>query len=222
VGFDPAFEDVTFTLEGGEKVHVKMAKVGGSDAGAERVYLWREDARGTLVAEVTPQVLSLFERHPWDLRDRSVLQLKKDAVAKVVFHLADGTEIVTQKDTVDAGSAETWRVTAPEPGPAKQFKMAALLWSFGSVKSVEVIEEHPKDLKKYELNRWAVLSDAYGRELGRLMIGADVKGKEGMKYLRGTRDQVVSGDGSRLADFPAKLDDLLEAPPQLKMFDGGS
>jgi hypothetical protein len=220
IGFDSPAETITFTL-GGETVTVKLARAGGGDAGLEHLYLEREDRRGKQVGEVSANALSFFDRNPWDLRDRSVLQFKKDAVAKVSFHLADGSEIVVEKDATDAGGAESWRVTAPKPGPAKQFKLAALLWTLGSVKATEVVEEKPKDLKKYGFDRWIAVSDAFGRELGRLQVGSDAKGKAEQKYLKGTRDQVVTADAARLADLPTKLDDLLEAQPVLKMFDAG-
>lgn len=203
------FEDLVFET-GDKQVHVKLWRLGGGDAGPERVVLWREDERGTVVAEVSPTSLSFFDRHPWDLRDRSVVIFKKDAVAKVTFHLADGSEIVVEKDVSDAGSAETWRVTAPVKGPAKQFKLAAILWTLGAMKASDVVDEKPKDLKKYGFDRWVAVADASGKELGRLMIGADAKDRQGMKYLRGTRDQIVAGDASRLADIPTKLEDVLE------------
>jgi len=205
------FEDVTFDL-GDEKVRVKLWRLGGGDAGPEKAVLWREDKRGVVIAELQGTALSYFDRNPWDLRDRSVVQFKKEEVAKVTFHLANGTEIVVTKDVSDAGVGETWRVTAPSEGPAKQFKLAALLWTVGSLKATDVVEEKPKDLKKYAFDRWIALADSGGKELGRLWVGADNTAKPGTTYVRGTRDQVVAADASRLADLPTKLEDVLDAP----------
>jgi hypothetical protein len=204
-------QDLVFE-QGDEKTHVKLWRLDGADGGIAKAIAWREDQRGTVLAEVPATALSHFDRNPWDLRDRSVLLFKKEAVAKVTFHLADGTELVVEKDVSDAGSGETWRMTAPKQGPAKQFKIAALLWTLGSLRGTEVIEDKPKDVKKYGFDRWIAVADASGKELGRLHVGADIKDKPGMKYLRGTRNQVVAGDGSRLADLPTRLDDLLDAP----------
>ena len=102
------------------------------------------------------------------------------------------------------------RVTAPKAGPAKQFKIAALLWTVGSLKASDVVEDKPKDLKKYGFDRWIALSGADGKELGRLWVGADNKETPGAKFVRGTRETVISTDGQRLADLPTKLDDLLD------------
>lgn len=214
------FEDLLFEQEDAG-VRVKLWKLGGEDAGRERTIAWREDARGTVLAEVSPTSLSFFDRHPWDLRDRSLLQFKKDAVAKVTFHLADGTDLTVEKETADAGGAETWRATAPVKGAAKQFKIAALMWTLGSLKASDVLEDKPKDLKKFGFDRWVSLADANGKELARLQLGGDVKDRPGFKYLKGSRDQVVAGDAQRLADMPAKVEDLLETPPPVAV-DGGT
>ncbi len=214
------FEDVTFDA-GEDKVRVKAWRLGGGDAGPEKTVLWREDKRGVVICEMPATALSYFDRNPWDLRDRSLVQFKKEAVAKVTFHLATGEELVVEKDTSDAGAGETWRVTSPKPGPAKQFKIAALLWTVGSIKANDVVEEKPKDLKKYGFDRWVALASADGKELGRLVVGADAKDKPGTKYLRGTRDQVVAAEATRLADLPTKLEDVLDAPAAPQSSDGG-
>lgn len=214
------FQELAFELEDAG-VRVKLWKLDGADAGPERTVAWREDARGALLAEVSPNALSFFDRHPWDLRDRSLLQLKKDAVAKVTFRLADGTELVVEKEVADGGTAETWRATGPVKGAAKQFKIAALLWTLGSLKASDVLEEKPKDLKKYGFDRWVSLADASGRELARLQVGADVRDRPGFKYLKGSRDQIVAGDAQRLADLPSKVEDLLETPPPGAATDAG-
>ena len=207
------FEDLIFEQEDAG-VRVKLWRLGGEDAGPpERTVAWREDKRGAVLAEVSPNALGFFDRHPWDLRDRSLLQFKKDAVAKVTFHLEGGTELVVEKELADGGSAETWRVTAPVKGAAKQFKIAALMWTLGSIKASDVLEDKPKELKKFGFDRWVSLADASGKELARLQLGAEVKDRPGFKYLKGSRDQIVAGDAQRLADMPAKIEDLLETPP---------
>lgn len=214
LGFDDPFETLNFTTDG-EPMVVKLVKAGG-DAG-EKIYAWRQNAKGTVLAEVSANALSHFDRRPYDLRDKSVALFKKDAVVKVTFHLPDvGADIVAEKEVVDGGGgAETWRVTAPTQGPAKQFKLASLLWTIASIKGVLVVEETPKDLKKYGLDetaKWVSLSGADGKELTRLTIGKDVPGHLGNKYFKNTKGQVVEADGSRLTDLPHKLDDLLDAP----------
>jgi hypothetical protein len=221
-GLDAPFEDLTFTTETGT-VRVKLSKVGGSDGGPEKIYEQRDDARGTVVGEVNANVLSHFDRNPYDLRDKSVLVFKKEAVAKVTFHPREGPDIVVEKDPPQPGAAagETWRVTAPKAGAAKQFKIAAILWALGSIKG-DTVDEHPKDLKKYGLDKPVTVSvaTAEGKELGRLSVGADVADKPGQKYLKGTHEAVVGADATRLADLPANVDDVLE-PPHMLVPDAG-
>ncbi|MBL8957826.1 MAG: DUF4340 domain-containing protein [Myxococcaceae bacterium] len=205
------YEDVTFEL-GDEKVRVKLWRIGGGDAGPQKAVAWRENKGGVVIAELPENALSFFDRNPWDLRDRSVVQFKKEAVTKLTFHLPTGPELVVEKDQNDAGAGETWRVTAPKAGPAKQFKIAALLWTVGSLKANDVVDDKPKDLKKYGFDRWVSLAGADGKELGRLWVGAANKESPGNTFVRGTRDAVISSDAQRLADLPTKVEDLLDAP----------
>jgi hypothetical protein len=121
--------------------------------------------------------------------------------------------VTVEKETLDAGPSDSWRVVAPRTGKAKQYKIAAALWTLSAMKATDVIEDQPKDVKKYGFDRWISIRKSDNQELGRLSIGADIKDKPGQKYVRGTRNQVVAGDSSQLKDLPMSLDDLLEAPP---------
>src|SRR5581483_9411831 len=148
---------------------------------------------GGTVAEVPANALTHFDRNPGDLRDKTVAVFKQDQVAKVVFHMPE--DFTVEKDAAsDAGTGETWRVTAPKQGPAKQFKVAALLWTLGSIKYTK-----PADAKaKPKLDKWIALYDAQGKELARMSIGDDVPGAAGQKYLQGTLGKPVEADASRL------------------------
>jgi len=161
--------------------------------------------------------------NPWDIRDKTVLVFDKAKVARVTFHTEGATDIVVEKENADAGGAESWRVTSPKSGAAKVFKIAAIMWALGSIKSGDVIDEKPKDLKKYGLDKpqWIAVSGSDGKELGRLQVGADVKGKPGNKYLRGTREPVIAADATRLADVPTKVEDVLDVPAPAPAGDAG-
>ena len=56
------------------------------------------------------------------------------------------------------------------------------------------------------------LFDAAGKELARLTLGKEVEGTPALWYVRGTRDQVLQADSTRLADLPQSLFDVLDAP----------
>ncbi len=213
LGFDAPKVEATWTLEDGQTVRMVLAEP-HNDAGL-KLYALREDAAGAVLAEVPITTPSNLDKNVKELVDRTVVAFKKEQVTKVVFHNADGTEVVVEKDAPDA-SAEAWRVTAPKAGPAKVFKVAAVLWTLGSLKAAVVAEENPKDWAKYGLSAQArsiSLSGVDGKELARFTIGAEVPGKPNAFYVRGTRNQVAEVDGSRFGELPSKAEDVLDAPP---------
>ena len=208
--FDEPLVDATFTLEDGGKVRVRFARVG------TQILMLREEGAHSVIAELPASAAGQLNRNPGDLKDRLVLTFKKEQVAKIVFHPLDGKELVVERPPgADGGTGESWQVTAPRAGPAKTFKLAAVLWTLGSLKAASLGEENPKDWGKYGLDAKAKSVALYGydgKELGRLVIGKEVLGKLATTYLRGTRNQVIEGDNSRLTELPAVVEDLLDAP----------
>lgn len=183
-----------------------------TDAGT-LYYGLREDAEGTTLAQVGSGVTT-FDRNPDELRDQTVVQFKRELVTKMVFHDSDGTEVVIEKDGVDA-SADSWRVVKPRPVKAKIFKITGALWTLGSFKALVYGEEKPKDWAKYGIDaksRWAAVYGEDGRELARLTIGRLVEGTPSAYFVRGSRDQVLQSDGSRFGELPFQLEVVADEP----------
>jgi hypothetical protein len=155
-------------------------------------------------------------KQPADLRDKSVLHFDRARVARIALGRADGSRIVVERLAAgDGGFSEDWRVVEPQQGPAKKFKLSALLWTLESLQVRQLGEERPKSWAKYGLEkpeREVSLLDSSGTPLARLAIGKSVPGQEGARYARGSRDQVLEIDESRLADLPASVDDVLDKP----------
>ena len=207
--FEPPLADATFTLEGGATVRVRFGKL---DA---QVLLLREEAGQALLVEVPASVAGQLDRNPNDLKDRLVLAFRKDQVARVIFRQADGVELIVERPaSADGGTGEAWKVISPKAGPAKTFKLAAVLWTLGALKANVLGEENPKDWSRFGLDekgRSVTLFGYDGKQLARLIIGKEVLGKQAVVYVRGTRSQVIEADNSRLAELPAKVEELLEA-----------
>ena len=73
----------------------------------------------TVLAEFPASSMGQLNRNPEDLKDRLVLNFKKDQVAKVIFHAADGKQLAVERSrTEDGGSGESWEVVAPRAAPA--------------------------------------------------------------------------------------------------------
>lgn len=208
--FDAPQVDATFTVEGGGTFRIRMVKHGTNE------WALREEGSVGVLAEFQATIAGQLDRNPNDLKDRLVLPFKKELVAKIVFHQPDAKDLVVERPAgADGGTGEAWKVTAPEAGPAKTFKVASVMWTLGALKVASLGEENPKDWGKFGIDsrsRTVTLSGYDGKELAKLVVGKDVPGKLATSYVRGARNQVVEVDNSRLVDLPATLADLLDAP----------
>lgn len=217
-GLEPPQTFAHFELADGGAVTFKAGKA-KPDAGDTNVYALIDGAGGPVFATLAkaPEL----DRNPADLRDRTVLQLKKDQVAKIVFHpgaALDGgirADIVVERAArADGGMEEAWNVTAPRTGKAQTFKISALMWSLGGLKWTKAGEEKPKDWSKYGIDaksRSVTFFGADGKELTRLVFGKDVPNSPD-SYVRGSRDQVVEANLERLRDLPGDPIEVIEAP----------
>jgi hypothetical protein len=212
-GLEKPQVDATFTLASGDPVRIRLST--SADAGAS-AWALREGPGGAVLAELPTTALQDLDRNPLDLKDRSLLRFKSDAVAKLTLRLAEGTVLVAQKSiALDGGPSDAWVLTAPVQGPAKKFRLGQLLYTLNGLRSAALLEEKPKSLAKYGLDarsRELALFDAAGAELARLTLGSPVPEKPGQIYARGSRGQVVELDLARLGDLPERADDLLESP----------
>ena len=216
LGFDAPLVDTTLTLDQGKTVRLRVSRL--SADGGDLFYVLRDDEHGSTLAQVGPGATQ-YDRNPSDLRDKGLLRFKREAVTKMVFHGGAGPEVVVTKDSADA-SADAWRVVAPRVGKAKVFKVTSVLWTLGSSKRLSVADDKPKDWAKYGLDEKAKFVALYGedgKELARLTIGKPMPETPSGFYVRGSRDQVLTSDGSRFGEFPFKVEDVIDEP----QVDGG-
>ncbi len=204
----------SFTLESGDQIRLTLGQV--ELDGATKVYALREAGHETILAEVPASALGALDRDPLLLRDKSVLTFEKDQADQLVFRAAKGMEIAVQRVRNASGAAtEDWKVIRPEQGPAKKFKLASILWMLGSLKAQAFGEENPKRWTKWGLDkptREVLLLDKAGKAIGHLRVGAEVPERENVRFMRGTRDQVLEVDSERLEDLPDTVDALMDRP----------
>ncbi|MEW5740930.1 MAG: DUF4340 domain-containing protein [Myxococcota bacterium] len=208
-GLEKPLVDATFTTQEGQVIRFRLSKGGTPEA----VYALREDSDGATLAEVPEAAMNELDRNPAELKDRTLLRFQKELVTKVIFHNADGTEVVVGKDSPDA-SAEAWRVLAPREGKAQVYKVTSVLWTLGAYKANTIVTDKEKDFGKYGIgpkSRFIALLGPDG-ELARLTIGDAVPNKPDTFYVRGSRALVAEVDGARFRDFPTIVGDVLEQP----------
>jgi hypothetical protein len=180
-----------------------------------RVYARRElPGEPTAVMELPSNLLEAI-RKPLDaVTDKALVDFDPHAVTQTDFLAPNTPTLRLQRETSDGGSGDSWRVTAPVGGPAKQWKMASVLWLLKSLKAKEVVEDSPKSWEKYGLGaeaRVVVLKGSSGQEMGRFWIGK-TDAKSGAVFARGEKNQVVQVESDRLAELPKSVSDVLDSP----------
>lgn len=221
-GVETPSVDATLTLEDGSTIRMRFVRP-ATDAGTAS-YALREDGFGTILAEFPPNTAGVLDRNAFDLKDKAILRLKREDVAQLVIHPAEGDELKLEQEQVDAGSG-AWKVVAPQAGPAKTFKISAALWSLTALRSQAVADEKPKDLAKFGIgpkSKWISLRGRDGQELGRITFGADVVTRPGSAYVQGTKGAVYEVDATPFKDLPFALADVLDITPAAAPADAGA
>ncbi len=224
-GLDKPAIEATLTLSTSAPVRLQMVK--GKEP-THSVVLREQQGSAAILAELGGAAPGVLDKTAADLRDKTLVQLDREAVAKLAFAPAGGgAPVELEKLPADAGAGDDWRVVSPERGPAKKWKVSSILWTLATLKGTGIAEEKPKDWAKYGLGdkaRTARAYDASGKLLAELRFGGEVKGKPNTVYARGTRDIAFQIDTSRLGELPSKVNDVIDRPaaaPAPSSADGG-
>lgn len=212
LGFGAPRAEATFTRDGAEPVRARFV-----DGEGGRVLALVEVGGTAQLAELQASALAALDKKPVDLRDKSVLSFKQDAAARVSVYANGGsvpTLVLAKARAEDGGVKDGWEVAAPSPGPAKMFKVTALVYGLTTLKAQAFGEEAPKDAAK----RFGLSADAARVEVagaGGQVLATLVRGKaasKGRAYVRGSRDQVMEVDATRLQELFPSPADLLDTP----------
>jgi hypothetical protein len=205
--------EVTFQRGTTETVRVRLA-AGKKDS--DPVYVLREDGSGILLAEVPRSAVAALDESPADLRDRTVLRVKPEEVARIrVVPEGGGAPLVVDRDRPADGGLESWRVTFPTQGPADNFKLGSLLYALTSLKSEATDEKLPTETAKTGLGpkaRSVSLDGKDGKALGTVTLGKPSSKPAGI-FIRDDRARVAIVEPSRLKEIPTKPEDVQPPPP---------
>jgi hypothetical protein len=223
LGLDKPVLDARFTLDKGEPVRLRLSQV--KEGSGSKVYALLDQGSEVTLAEVPEGTLAVLELGLADLRTKTVLSFQREDVKRLVFHPGEGgMPVVLANAKPESNSLDGWQVEAPKAGKAQGFRVASLLSHLHTLKASTFGEPNPKKWEKYgitDASRGASLQDASGKELARLWIGSAVPDKEGFVYVRGSNPEVAEVELARLADLPARPEDILEASPTAAT-DGGA
>ncbi|NVI99700.1 DUF4340 domain-containing protein [Myxococcus sp. AM009] len=214
LGLETPVVDARFTGGPGEPVRVRMSRV--TDDGAARAYALREQGTQAVLGEVPEDALGVLDVSARELKDRRVLEFRRQDVRRIVFHPGGGAPAITVVNTSEATEgAGHWDMESPRRGKAQHFKLASLLRALEGLKATGSSETNPKNWARYGVTAdspGAVLLDSDGRELARLWLGTEVPDEPGTLYARGAGPDVLKVPESRLT-LPTRPEDLLEAAP---------
>jgi len=212
-GLDTPDIVLVVNLTDGSSVKFSQATVGSIS------HLLKEEQGKTVLAGVGGTAVGNWNKPLAELKDKALLKLKREDVAKVVFKPeGSGAEWAVQRAAADAGTDE-WEVTGPNRAPAQRFKVAGALYVLENLKAAALAPTAPKDASRLGLGptaRAVSVFNGQGKLLGRVVFGAPVPDKANQIYARGAKNQIVEIDSTSLSQLPTQESDLTgaaAAPP---------
>ena len=207
-GVEKPVVEATFQRGTTETVRVRLA-AGKSDV--DPVHALREDQFGASLAEVPRSALAALEKSPAELRDRSVLHVKPEDVARIRIG-SGGQALVLERQRPADGGPETWHLGDASADP---FKASSLLYNLTSLRAEATDEKLPSEVKTTGLGPAAHVVSFEGQDgkaLGTLTLGGASTKPPG-RFARDDRGRVVVVETARVKELPTRATDLLPPPP---------
>jgi hypothetical protein len=142
-GLDKPRNTVRVTVEGVKDPLVLAVGAKTPDGGA----LYAKTPARARVFTVGSHLEGSLDKKPFDLRDREVLHVKRDAVRTIDVTGPEGAYALARTEGGD------WALTQPVASPAGRWSVDALLGSLESLRMDSVADEGPKDLKPFGLDK---------------------------------------------------------------------
>jgi uncharacterized protein DUF4340 len=217
-GLEKPRATIRLSVGAGKDTYTRTVLLGQAKSGAvtQKIYAKRDDS--PVVYEVDKQILTDVEKQPFDLQNKDLVHVDREAIRKAVFETPSGKVEVTRVKNAppDGGIAdEVFTVVTPQQGPAKKWKISSALYSIASLRAAAFDGPVPaqKDLGKYGLDkpRIVTLLGEGDKVLVRVRIGAE---KDGKRYaLADGLEKLVRVEKGTVDDWPWTVSDALEPPP---------
>jgi hypothetical protein len=132
---------VAFKADGGAAGTLKL---GNKNATQSEVYALKDDSKRVFLVSSFQE--TTFNKKPFDLRDKKILKFDRDKADSLV--LAKGA------DTLELSrSGSDWKVVKPVPSRSDYSAIEGFLTRLSSSNMSKLIEENPKDLAQYGLDK---------------------------------------------------------------------
>ena len=217
-GLDKPKATVKLSVSAGKDSSARLVLIGQAKSGAATQKTYAKVDDSPVIYEVDKQVLADVDKQPFDLQNKELVKLDREAVRKAVFETPAGkVEISRVKNAPpDGGFADAvFTVLAPKQGPAKKWKLSSALYAIGALRAASFEGPVPaaKDLARYGLDkpRTATVLGEGDKVLARIRIGAE---KDGKRYaLADGFDKLVRVEKATVDDWPWTVAEALETPP---------
>jgi hypothetical protein len=215
-GLDKPKATVKLSVGAGAETYTRTLQIGQGKSGAvAKTYARRDDAPA--VYEVDKQIAADLEKELFDLQNKELVKVDREAIRKVVFESPAGGKIEVTRvknPPPDGGFAdEVFTLVAPKQGPAKKWKISSALYAVAALRAAAFEGPVPKDLAKYGLDkpRTVTLLGEGDKVLARVRTGAE---KDGKRYaLADGFEKLVRVEKSVVDDWPWNVADALDTPP---------
>jgi hypothetical protein len=132
---------VEFKAEGGASGKLQL---GNKNATQGEIYALKNDDKRVFLVSAFQE--SSFNRTPFDLREKKILKFDRDK--------ADSLTIVKGTNAIEMSRTGTdWKVTKPIPWRSDYTQIEGFLTRLSSSNMSRLVEENPKDLAKYGLDK---------------------------------------------------------------------
>ncbi|HEY8150307.1 MAG TPA: DUF4340 domain-containing protein [Vicinamibacteria bacterium] len=142
-GLDKPKNTVSVALEGTKAPLVLAVGAKTPDGGA----LYAKTPDRARVFTIASHLEGSLDKKPFDLRDREILHVKRDAVRSLEVSGPEGSYALSRTEGGD------WALTQPVATQAGRWSVDALLGSLESLRMDSVADESPKDLKTFGLDK---------------------------------------------------------------------
>jgi len=185
---------VAFKAEGGAAGTLKL---GNKNATQGEIYAIKNDEKRVFLVSSFQE--TSFNRKPFDLRDKKILKFDRDKADSLV--LAKGASAIEMSR---AGS--DWKVVKPAASRSDYSAIEGLITRLSSSNMSKLVEENPKDLAQYGLDKPAMtVTIGAGSAKTVLEVG---KAKDGETYAKdASRPMVFMVDTTLQGDLDKNFDD---------------
>jgi hypothetical protein len=185
---------VEYKAEGGGAGKLRL---GNKNATQGEMYALKNDEKRVFLVSAYQE--TSFNRTPFDLRDKKILKFDRDKADSLVLVKGASSMEMTR-------SGSEWKVTKPVPSRSDYSQIEGFLTRLSSANMSKLVEENPKDLAKYGLDKPS-MTVTIGAGSAKTVL--EVGKSEGTEtYARdASRPMVFVVDSTLQGDFNKSFDD---------------